>query len=305
MKRRLVHFGGYTHSNPDMRRVVGEGFDAIEAELDAALADEQAKASSSDAAPLPLLRALKDYAVGTRTFYTRTREALAAAVASASGPRRDELAMVADALGRCFLKPSRSFLEGLLAVNFAWMLDGCDSIGRFDQVLGGLFEADRSAGKLDLPFARRLLDEVWTNYERFNGWNMQIGGWTPDGRDGTNALTLECIAACARNRLRRPYVAFRITSNTPDCALVLALRVLREGSGRPTLYNDDLYVATLKGMDLGLSEADARARGEKGMMDKLSAEIMDAANNRGAAIKKKEDTHRMAEANKAFAHYRW
>jgi small subunit ribosomal protein S7 len=49
----------------------------------------------------------------------------------------------------------------------------------------------------------------------------------------------------------------------------------------------------------------ARARGEKGMMDKLSAEIMDAANNRGAAIKKKEDTHRMAEANKAFAHYRW
>jgi small subunit ribosomal protein S7 len=40
-------------------------------------------------------------------------------------------------------------------------------------------------------------------------------------------------------------------------------------------------------------------------MEKLSAEIMDAANNRGAAIKKKEDTHRMAEANKAFAHYRW
>jgi len=49
----------------------------------------------------------------------------------------------------------------------------------------------------------------------------------------------------------------------------------------------------------------ARSRGEKGMMEKLSAEIMDAANNRGAAIKKKEDTHRMAEANKAFAHYRW
>ena len=49
----------------------------------------------------------------------------------------------------------------------------------------------------------------------------------------------------------------------------------------------------------------ARERGEKGMIDKLSAEILDAANNRGAAIKKKEDVHRMAEANKAFAHYRW
>jgi small subunit ribosomal protein S7 len=49
----------------------------------------------------------------------------------------------------------------------------------------------------------------------------------------------------------------------------------------------------------------ARARGEKGMVSKLSGELIDAWNNRGGAIKKKEDTHRMAEANKAFAHYRW
>jgi small subunit ribosomal protein S7 len=48
-----------------------------------------------------------------------------------------------------------------------------------------------------------------------------------------------------------------------------------------------------------------RSRGEKGMTDKLSNELLDAANGRGAAMKKKEDVHRMAEANKAFAHYRW
>jgi small subunit ribosomal protein S7 len=48
-----------------------------------------------------------------------------------------------------------------------------------------------------------------------------------------------------------------------------------------------------------------RARGEKGMIDKLTSELLDAANGRGAAMKKKEDVHRMAEANKAFAHYRW
>ena len=48
-----------------------------------------------------------------------------------------------------------------------------------------------------------------------------------------------------------------------------------------------------------------RARGEKGMIDKLSNELLDAANGRGAAMKKKEDVHRMAEANRAFAHYRW
>ncbi|MDD2218790.1 MAG: 30S ribosomal protein S7 [Desulfoplanes sp.] len=49
----------------------------------------------------------------------------------------------------------------------------------------------------------------------------------------------------------------------------------------------------------------ARSRGEKGMVGKLAAEFHDAVNNRGAAIKKKDDTYRMAEANKAFAHYRW
>jgi small subunit ribosomal protein S7 len=49
----------------------------------------------------------------------------------------------------------------------------------------------------------------------------------------------------------------------------------------------------------------AKARSEKSMEAKLAAELMDAANNRGATIKKREDTHKMAEANKAFAHYRW
>ncbi|MBX3280523.1 MAG: 30S ribosomal protein S7 [Acidobacteria bacterium] len=49
----------------------------------------------------------------------------------------------------------------------------------------------------------------------------------------------------------------------------------------------------------------ARGRGEKTMVDKLAAEILDAASAKGNAIKKREDVHRMAEANKAFAHYRW
>ncbi|KAB2951420.1 30S ribosomal protein S7 [Heliorestis acidaminivorans] len=49
----------------------------------------------------------------------------------------------------------------------------------------------------------------------------------------------------------------------------------------------------------------ARERSGKSMVDKLAGEIMDAANNVGASVKKKEDTHKMAEANKAFAHYRW
>src|ERR671933_1249659 len=49
----------------------------------------------------------------------------------------------------------------------------------------------------------------------------------------------------------------------------------------------------------------ARKRGENTMQERLSAELLDASNNRGTAVKKREDTHRMAEANKAFSHYRW
>ncbi|WP_127524617.1 30S ribosomal protein S7 [Mesorhizobium sp. Z1-4] len=49
----------------------------------------------------------------------------------------------------------------------------------------------------------------------------------------------------------------------------------------------------------------ARSRNETTMVDRLSGELMDAANNRGSAVKKREDTHKMAEANRAFAHYRW
>ena len=49
----------------------------------------------------------------------------------------------------------------------------------------------------------------------------------------------------------------------------------------------------------------SRNRSERTMQEKLAAELLDAANNRGASVKRREDTHRMAEANKAFAHYRW
>ncbi|ABS14668.1 MULTISPECIES: 30S ribosomal protein S7 [Brucella/Ochrobactrum group] len=49
----------------------------------------------------------------------------------------------------------------------------------------------------------------------------------------------------------------------------------------------------------------ARGRNETTMIDRLSGELLDAANNRGSAVKKREDTHRMAEANRAFSHYRW
>jgi formate C-acetyltransferase len=281
LRPRLPRFAGYTHTNPDMRRVVDEGFLSIEAELDAQVARTRAEGPQADADALNLLLALQDYAAGARAFHQRTREALVEAAARASGPRRAQLETVSAAFGRAFLHPADSFLEGLLAVNFAWMLDGCDSIGRLDQVLGPLFERDAASGRLDLALARRLLDELWDSFERLNGWNLQLGGYTPDGRDGCNALTLECLAACGRNRFRRPNVAFRITRRTPDSAVEEALRALAQGSGRPALYNDDAYVETLRQLDLGLTEEDAREIGFGGCTETMIAGLSNVGSLEG------------------------
>ena len=72
-------------------------------------------------------------------------------------------------------------------------------------------------------------------------------------------------------------------------------------------YQVPMEVDPERGMALAMRWilAAARARGGRSMAEKLAAELMDAANGQGAAIKRKDETHRMAEANRAFAHYRW
>jgi small subunit ribosomal protein S7 len=85
---------------------------------------------------------------------------------------------------------------------------------------------------------------------------------------------------------------------------VLEVRPRRVGGAT---YQVPMEVRPERRISLGIRwlVTSARKRGGRTMIDKLAAEIMDAANNQGAAVKKREDTHRMAEANKAFAHYRW
>jgi len=87
MEQRLPHFGGYTHSNPDIRRIVSEGFLAIEAELGRRLASVQ-QAEPTDEGALQLFLTLKDYRRGVHAFYSSTREALAEAAPAAEGSRK-------------------------------------------------------------------------------------------------------------------------------------------------------------------------------------------------------------------------
>ena len=85
---------------------------------------------------------------------------------------------------------------------------------------------------------------------------------------------------------------------------VLETKTRRVGGAN---YQVPTEVRPARRQTLGLRwlTAYSRARGERTMAERLAGEIMDAANNTGAAVKKREDTHKMAEANKAFAHFRW
>jgi ribosomal protein S7, bacterial/organelle len=85
---------------------------------------------------------------------------------------------------------------------------------------------------------------------------------------------------------------------------MLELKVRRVGGAN---YQVPVEVSNERRLTLGLRwvVSYARLRNEKTMEQRLAGEIMDAANGTGASVKKKDDTHRMAEANKAFAHYRW
>src|SRR5712692_8989396 len=89
-----------------------------------------------------------------------------------------------------------------------------------------------------------------------------------------------------------------------NCKPVLEVKTRRVGGAN---YQVPVEVAQNRRQSLAIRWLIqyARSRAGKRMIDKLAEELMDAANNRGGAIKKKEDIHRMAEANKAFAHYRW
>jgi small subunit ribosomal protein S7 len=89
-----------------------------------------------------------------------------------------------------------------------------------------------------------------------------------------------------------------------NCKPVLEVKTRRVGGAN---YQVPIEVPQNRRTSLAIRWllSNARSRPEKGMIDKLANELNDAANLRGGAIKKKDDVHRMAEANKAFAHYRW
>ncbi|MEG0829686.1 MAG: 30S ribosomal protein S7 [Anaerovoracaceae bacterium] len=124
-----------------------------------------------------------------------------------------------------------------------------------------------------------------------------------DGKKGTaQAIVYDAFDKIKETTGEEPLEVFEKAIN--NIMPVLEVKARRVGGAN---YQVPIEVRTERRQTLGLRWLTkyTRARGEKKMSDRLAKELMDAANNAGASVKKKEDTHKMAEANKAFAHYRW
>ena len=124
-----------------------------------------------------------------------------------------------------------------------------------------------------------------------------------DGKKGVaQKIVYDAFASIEAKTEQNPLEVF--TEALENIMPVLEVKARRVGGSN---YQVPMEVRPERRRTLGLRWliAAARARGEKTMADRLAAEIMDAKNSTGGAFKKKEDTHRMAEANKAFAHYRY
>ncbi|WP_028400853.1 30S ribosomal protein S7 [Ectobacillus panaciterrae] len=124
-----------------------------------------------------------------------------------------------------------------------------------------------------------------------------------DGKKGTSQAILYNAFDIVRDRAGKdPMEVFE--QALKNIMPVLEVRARRVGGAN---YQVPVEVRPERRTTLGLRWLVnyARLRGEKTMEERLANEILDAANNSGASVKKREDTHKMAEANKAFAHYRW
>lgn len=130
-----------------------------------------------------------------------------------------------------------------------------------------------------------------------------INGIMLDGKKGTaQKIVYDAFELIQQRTGQEPLEVFEKAMN--NIMPILEVKARRVGGAN---YQVPVEVRPERRQTLGIRwlVRYTRARGEKGMVERLAKELMDAANNAGASVKKREDTHKMAEANKAFAHYRW
>ncbi len=178
--------------------------------------------------------------------------------------RRQELERIAELCGWLSENPARDFWEALQAVWFLFVLLQIESNassfspGRFDQYMLPYLERDLEAGRLTLPQAQALLEQLWLKFNQIVllrssasaryfagfpiGFNIVLGGQLPAGGDATNFLSTMCLRAQADLALTQPNLSIRIHVHSPQDFLMAASSVISRGSGMPQVFNDEVII---------------------------------------------------------------
>lgn len=197
-------------------------------------------------------------------FFARYARFVARQASLAQGRRGEELTRIAAMLQRLSTQPARTFLEG---VQFTWMLQvmmtmlwgSALSFGRFDQYLYPLYRADIDQGRLTRDQAYELLCCFWlkVNEPRMRTvQSLTLGGVTPQGAVGVNALTRLCLEVVRDMALPYPNVGARINPKDPPWYRRAVIDSVRAGAGQPMLMADEVWIENLK--RLGYEEQYAR-----------------------------------------------
>lgn len=221
---------GYTHSILNYGRWLREGLTGCRARIHAALARHAADESRTR-----LLQAMEKTLEAIMAYHARCVRHVSQARDAATGAEQQRLTVLAAALGKVPLKPAESFYEALVAFNFLWNLDGCDSVGRFDQDLSAYFDADLKAGRLDETTAAGLLAALWANFDANEGWHLLLGG----ADTVSSRFTRLCVKTMAP--FRRPNAGIRVHDGMPDDLWETIFDGWQAGGVNPALYNEAAY----------------------------------------------------------------
>ena len=241
---------GYTHSIPNYGRVLREGLDSYAVRVAAGL---QRAEQSMDAGQVDFYLGLSDVVEGIRSWHRR----LVATLENWLGETDEAVrrrGRLLEALWQVPFKPARSFYEALVAYNLVFYMDDCDNPGRIDRELFPYYQQDIAAGGLARDHARALLRAFTDNVAANDAWSAAIGGSLAGGDPAYNAVTRLCLEAV--HHRHRPSYELGVRADMPDAIWDAALDAVATGCGQPAFYNDQAYIQSLMGADLGVAADD-------------------------------------------------
>ena len=232
---------GWTHCIINYKRILREGLCGYRARLEANSIEYK-----SDPNRVRFLGALLETLDAIVLYHAKCLEHIQRECHLATGETKERLSKLAEAFTHAPMQPASSFYEAMVALNFLWNLDGCDSVGRFDEYMRPYFEADLKAHRITEACACDLLSELWANFDANDGWHLLLGG---AGTEAESHFTELCIRTMAR--FRRPNAGICIGPDSTEDVWNAMFDGWLCGAVNPSMYNQAAYtrgIASLRGV---------------------------------------------------------